>query len=55
MIELGWILSLLLVYIVYKDVENHPEMDKFFWVVLTFLFPMGLGALLYWLKREKYI
>lgn len=55
MIELSWILSLLLVYIVYKDVEKHPGMDKFFWTALTLLLPIGLGALLYWLRREKYI
>jgi len=54
MIEFGWILSLLLVYLVYRDIENHPEMDKLFWVALTFLLPI-LGIILYWLRREKLI
>lgn len=54
MIELGYILSFFMAYIVYRDIENYPEMDKWFCVALTFLLPI-LGAILYWVRREKLI
>lgn len=54
MIELDYILSFFLTYVVYRDVELHPSMDKWIWVAVTFLFPI-LGIILYWLRREKLI